>query len=179
MGTALEDLIGLSTKTRQRISVLDKRHPAHEMWRSVFFRAYRTFGTVYATAINIGVSSKEVNKLIQTDPEFAESIREANQDVGEMLVGETIRRAMNGSDLLLMFATKRFDPTFKEQQPVTNVLVDNRKTYIGFSPDQWDQLPDKSSVKLIEGTAEVVSQTVSQPVENVSHETLITLERSE
>lgn len=127
-----------------KLSRLDKRHPEHELWRSLFLRFHRQFGTLAPTCDAMGIATREVRRIIRDDPEFAEAIQDATLDLAEDLIAEAIRRAKGGSDLLLMFTIKKYNPSFKETyQPTSTITVNNTKTYIGFDPDAWDKLTQK------------------------------------
>lgn len=133
---------------------LHKDHPMCGHWRNLFFRTFREIGTIATTCDALGIKSSDVRKLIQTDPEFAESFQDARLDTQDKLEAEVIRRAMNGSDVLLMFAMKKLDPTYKDnyQQPTANLTV-NVKTYVGFDPDAWDKMnPETAKIISVEAT---------------------------
>ena len=135
---------------KRRAFVLSKEHPDHAAHRNLFFRMYRQMGTIANTCDTLGLDTKKVRQLQRTDPEFAEGITEAQEDFADTLEGEVYRRAMNGSDLLLMFAVKKHRPLFKENAPQQVNNTFNVKAYIGIDPENiWGEA--EPAQKTIEG----------------------------
>lgn len=139
--------------------VLQKAHPESAMWRNLFLRAIRQFGTVRNACDTLGIDSIKTRKLLRIDPELQAGVEDAMEDIGDMLEGEVYRRAMNGSDLLLMFALKKHKSSFKENQPVQSITINNTKTYVGFDPDAWDKLSQKEEKVLDITPDKIMSST--------------------
>lgn len=135
----------------KNVSRISDDHPAHDLWRGMFLRAFRNLGTVSLAADAIGVTAHEVRKLERSNVEFAEAMSNVRLDVVEDLTGELIKRAKGGSDILLMFLLKKLDNSYRDNhQSKIEVNVKNVKTYVGFNPDMWDKLDDKDHVALTE-----------------------------
>lgn len=155
---------------------LDQNHPLCDIWRNLFFRTLRQVGTLAATCEVLGLRSVEVRKLLITDQAFSETYQSVLQDTKELLEAEVLRRAMNGSDVLLMFALKKLDPSYKEQYQAPSSTTINVKTYVGFDPDAWDKRNGKTisvnstQVLDITPTVPLLEEKPELPVELVANE---------
>lgn len=108
--------------------------------RPIFLRVLRATGTIREAAESVGLSTKMVQEAMKRDPSFATLVVEAMGEHTELLEKELIRRAMNGSDLLLMFLLKARKPdTYREKTTVNGGPTYNVKAYVGFTPDEWDK----------------------------------------
>lgn len=111
-----------------------------EVWRTLFLRSLRSTGNLRSAAESVGVTTKQVRAAIRQDSSFASLVVEASEDFTLKLEGEAARRAMNGSDLLLMFVLKALKPEkYREKTTINGGPTVNVKTYVGFSPDDWDR----------------------------------------
>ena len=132
-----------------------------ESWRTLFLRVLRNKGTVRAAAEQIGLTTRSVRKAIKDDPAFAELVQEAMEDNTELLEEVALRRALEGDNLMTIFMLKARKPkvyrdNYREDgQSGPVVMV---KTYVGFSPDEWDKrVADKSGAapQVIDGQVQV------------------------
>lgn len=127
-------------------------HPHASQTRALFLRILRSAGTIREAAETVGISANMVRSAMHKDSSFASLVLEALEDHTEILEKEMIRRALNGSDLLLMFALKSRKPdVYREKTTVNTGPTVNMKAYIGFTPDQWDQ------AQVVESTATQVA----------------------
>ena len=79
-------------------------------WRRVFLAALRNSGNVRASCQAAGVSRKTAYQHKRDDPDFAGGWEEAHTEAVEVLEAELRRRALGGSDILLMFTLKAARP---------------------------------------------------------------------
>jgi hypothetical protein len=79
--------------------------------------AYRKLGTVVAACQAAGVGRRTWYWWRSEDPAFLEAVHEAEDAVADSLEQEAIRRAIDGSDLLLIFMLKSLKPAkFKDRR---------------------------------------------------------------
>src|ERR1043165_2710618 len=110
-------------------------------WRPLFLRVLRNSFTLREAAERIGITSLMVRSAMRDDPEFAELVNQAMEDATALLEAEAHRRAMEGSDLLLIFILKARNPNkYRDKPTEVNNKTINLKTYVGFSPDEWDSI---------------------------------------
>lgn len=87
--------------------------------------AYPHCGNLTQAAAMAGLHRDTVYGWLERDePGFADALRRAKDAAGDLLVGETIKRAMEGTsksaDLLLMFAVKAHRPEYREKYEVSH-----------------------------------------------------------
>lgn len=82
--------------------------------QEAFLDAYRELGTIKEAAAVAGIHRNMIYYWQEVDPEFAPRFKGADQDSRDALVAEARRRAMERSDILLMFLIKQKDPSFRE-----------------------------------------------------------------
>lgn len=124
-------------------------HP--EIWRPLFVRLLRSVGDIRMTAESVGVTTQMVRNAMRKDSSFALLVGDALEDHTSILEVEAVRRAMNGSDLLLMFMLKARNPEkYREKTTINGGTTLNVKAYVGFSPDDWDRsaVVDSTAVAL-------------------------------
>lgn len=86
-----------------------------------FLEAYAETGTVTHAATRAGIDRRTHYRWLQDDENYAEAFASAEQSVVDMLEGEAIRRATEGSDTLLIFLLKGLRPErYKERAHVTS-----------------------------------------------------------
>lgn len=118
--------------------VVQSEHP--EVWRPLFLRLLRSSGNLRITAESVGITTRMVRNAMRRDSSFAALVGDAIEDHTSLLEREAVRRAMNGSDLLLMFMLKARDPEkYREKTTINGGSTINVKAYVGFSPDEWDR----------------------------------------
>lgn len=93
-------------------------------WREAFLDNLEETGFVVESARAAGISHTQVYRERRTNPEFAERWNAALESATEHVEAEVVRRAMNGSDLLLMFYLKARKPeVYREQYDVRRVNI--------------------------------------------------------
>lgn len=132
-----------------------------EIWRPLFLRVLRNTGQIRDAAEAVGLTPQSVRSAMNRDPSFAVLVDESIVDATELLETECRRRALAGSDLLLIFMLKALKPDkYRDKvQPDKAGSVINVKTYVGFSPDDWDRLQDSlpaPQAQIVDSTATVV-----------------------
>lgn len=84
-----------------------------------FIAAYPTYRTITSTCNELGIGITTVRGWEELNPSFKRAFEEAKEAVGDLVEAEMLNRAMAGksamSDTLLIFATKRFKPEYREQ----------------------------------------------------------------
>lgn len=121
-------------------------------WRQLFFATLAQVGTVRKACDAIGISSQEVRQARRVDPAFDQLLTDYIEDFTERLEDVLYQKALAGHTVELIFALKGLNgPKYKERG--TNVVVNDNsrkiisaKTYIGFSPDDWEQQENKDVV---------------------------------
>lgn len=111
-------------------------------WRTLFLRVLRNKGTVRAAAEQIGLTTRSVRQAIKQDPAFAELVQEALEDNTELLEEVAYRRALEGDNLMTIFMLKARKPeVYRDnyRRDDANGPIVMVKTYVGFSPDEWDK----------------------------------------
>ena len=82
--------------------------------KRAFLTALATGVTVGEACQDAGISRRTAYDWREADAGFAADWAKADDDGRDSLVKEVRRRAMQGSDVLLMFLTKQRDPSFRE-----------------------------------------------------------------
>jgi hypothetical protein len=75
-----------------------------------FLEGYRAIGTISGGARYAGVSRNTVYQWMKTDPQFAEDVEQAHEEIIDSLEEAAIARAKNKSDLLTIFLLKHNRP---------------------------------------------------------------------
>lgn len=118
-----------------------------------FIAAVESVGTIAGAAKAIGIDRKYVYRWIDQYPEIAEPIRQAvergKSRLMDMLEAEATRRAMDGSDVLLIFLMKGNNPAkYRDNYNVAN--VDTPATYvIDLSSDDSPHIADVSPKSIL------------------------------
>lgn len=87
-----------------------------EQHKKAVLDAFIELGTVYHACKQAGVGRTTWYNWLKDDPEFAEAVSKAEEDVADDLEQEAIKRAKDGSDTLLIFLLKGHKPEkFKER----------------------------------------------------------------
>lgn len=152
-----------------------------EVWRPLFLRMLRSVGNLREAAESIGVTTNAVRAAMRKDSSFAMLVADAQADATAILEKEAWRRAMNGSDLLLMFLLKAENPEkYREKTTVNGGPTINVKAYVGFSPDQWDQhQQEELDGQTVDSTAQrVLSDNRSSSEADLGLQTPILADRS-
>ena len=102
-----------------------RRRPNTGHWRGPFLASLRNSGNVRASCEAAGVARSRVYKSRDEDEEFRAAWAEAEREAVELLEAEARRRAMKGSDVLLIFLLKAHDPKYRfaENVHVTGELT--------------------------------------------------------
>jgi hypothetical protein len=79
-------------------------------WRAPFLDAIRVSGNVRLATAAAGIDRSTPYRRAQRDPAFAAQWAAAEQDAVDTLEAEARRRALNGSDGLLMFLLRAHRP---------------------------------------------------------------------
>jgi hypothetical protein len=106
--------------------------------QEAFLSAFRNSGNIRASCKDAGVSRSMVEYWKKTDEEFKDALASAQADAVDVVAAEVLRRALTGSDILLMFLAKKLDPSFR----------DNAKWQI-----QGDGSNQPTEVRLVYGAA--------------------------
>ena len=87
-----------------------------------FLEAFPRYRTVTHTADALGIPRQSVYDWQANTPGFADAFVQAKEAVGDEVEAEMLRRALAGesqmSDTLLIFATKRFRPEYRDTYQV-------------------------------------------------------------
>jgi hypothetical protein len=128
----------------------------NQQWQTLFLRVLRNTGTVRSAAEQIGLTAKEVRTFMRANPAFAEEVADAQLDLQELIEAGAIRDALAGDNLMRIFmlkamAPERYRDNYRKDQDDRNINI-HLKTYVGFSPDEWDKQVNHPA-QVIDGTA--------------------------
>ena len=85
-------------------------------WQKRFLAAYADCWTITAACKAAGVSRATVDRERQRNEDFAVDLADAEQSVSDRLMAEGYRRALDGSDQLLMFFLRARRPDVYRDQ---------------------------------------------------------------
>jgi len=93
----------------------DLRLQEKRLKQQKFLHAYaEEFGMILKACKKAEIHPTTVRWWKANDPVFAEAYELAKKETIDCLEEEAIKRAFNGSDLLLMFLMKKLDPSYRE-----------------------------------------------------------------
>lgn len=117
--------------------------------QKAFLEFFGTYGTLALACHEVGIREERIHDWRKADPVFDAKFRAAEQRVGDKLVKEVIHRATVGeektiynkqgeavdtifekSDVLLMFATKRHRPEYRDKFEIPAIPVGGPTTNI-------------------------------------------------
>jgi hypothetical protein len=78
--------------------------------KRVFLSAFCSCGTLAGAGRASGIQAQNHHHWMRKDPQYAEYFHRAKEIAGDTLEEEARRRAMTGSDVLLIFLLKGFKP---------------------------------------------------------------------
>lgn len=138
--------------------------PAHA-WKRAFVLDLMKHGILVIAARNIGKRIRDVAYARKMDPDFDLYVKEAIELAKGELEYEARRRALAGSDFLLvkMLEANLPETYGKNAAPTGDIFV---KAYIGWSPDAWDE---QIKNKVVEG--EVVQVQPHKIIDESEHKT--------
>lgn len=96
-------------------------------WQPRFLEVFAATGNVRLAASAAGVSRSAPYKHARIDPEFAEKWLSAREDAVDTLEAEARRRALAGSDTLIMFLLKSLRPDVYRDRASLDVRLDLRR----------------------------------------------------
>ncbi len=100
-------------------TVLDKKH---------FLIQFAKTGNISATCDALGISRWAIyERWFETDEEFKALFKKAELQYLDKLTAECDRRALDKSDILLMFRMKKLDPSYRETGANINVSIQEVK----------------------------------------------------
>jgi hypothetical protein len=116
--SALTAPLGL-TSPHKPDKVTPKRPRRRKAWQRPWLQAYLDYGTIVAACEKAGVGRSTVYDEMKRNPDFQAIVTEIEESITESLEQEGIRRAMDGSDQLLMFMLRSRKPqTYSDQHRV-------------------------------------------------------------
>lgn len=101
--------------------------------KTSFLTAFADLGTVTHAARAAGVPRRTVYDWLERDPQFALGFRAAEQEAIDSLEREARRRAIAGSDTLLIFLMKGANPAKYRER--VDVMMDISKMVDGLTHD--------------------------------------------
>ncbi len=100
------------------------RLPLATEWRPIFLRVLRDTGIVRLAAEAAGVARQSAYRARDASPEFAAQWERATTESTELLVAEARKRALNGSDALLIFLLRAHGgPEYLNAGPRTTQIL--------------------------------------------------------
>jgi hypothetical protein len=116
-------------------------------WRAPFLETIRISGNVRLATNAAGVDRSTPYRRAGRDPAFAEAWAAAEQDAIDTLEGEARRRALNGSDGLLMFLLRAHRP--ERYRDSIDVRLDVRReaeriaAKLGMNPEEVLEIAER------------------------------------
>lgn len=105
------------------------KKPTPEQWNT-FCALLEDSGNVSLSARGAGIGRSTVYEAIQNDDSIRERVEDARETAIERLEHEARRRAMNGSDLLLIFLLKALKPEMYRDTYRMRVDADKPTDYV-------------------------------------------------
>jgi len=120
-------------------------------WREAFIAVLRGSGNVRHSCLQAGISRETAYKWRKEDKTFADRWEDAKEDAVEMLEYEARVRAMDSSDVLLMFLLKALKPEKYRERYEHRIPEGEREHVVIYLPDngtgKGKDLPKESDVK--------------------------------
>jgi hypothetical protein len=130
-------------------SKLTKHRPV--IWEKTYLSALAQTGNMTLSAQMAGISRGTAQERYQTSPEFRKACDDAINQGIDILEAEARRRAMGGSDLLLIFLLKAHRPDkYRDNYHVTTSNAPTTYTIDLGLPDDTPQLKDAQSGEVLE-----------------------------
>ena len=130
-------------------SKLTKHRPVN--WEKAYLIALAKCGNVTQAAEIAGISRATVRERYDTSPEFRKACDDAIDQGIDILEAEARRRALAGSDLLLIFLLKANRPDkYRDNYHVTTSSAPTTYTIDLGLPDDTPQLKDAESGEVLE-----------------------------
>jgi hypothetical protein len=117
-------------KTATKLDALKEDFPSLTVHQRRLLAAYSRSASVTTAAETAG-TCRQTHYLWLRLPEYAAAFAAAKEAAVERLEGECYRRAMAGSDNLLMFALKRHVPAYRDRQTIdmtTDATITHQNT---------------------------------------------------
>lgn len=89
--------------------------------KQAFITAYQQCATITGAAAAVGVHRSQHYSWLDKDPWYVDQFEHAEQSVVDMLESEAVRRAIAGSDTLLIFLLKGLRPDRYQQRTSVEV----------------------------------------------------------
>jgi hypothetical protein len=121
-------------------------------WRPAFLDAIRVSGNVRLATNAAGIDRSTPYRRAQRDPKFAEAWAAAEQDAVDTLEAEARRRALHGSDGLLMFLLRAHRP--ERYRDSIDVRLDVRReaeriaAKLGMSADEVLEIAQRRAAEM-------------------------------
>ena len=96
-------------------------------WEDRFLAVFSATGNVRLAASAVGIHRATPYKHAQVDPEFAQAWLAAREDAVDTLEAEARRRALAGSDTLIMFLLRSLRPDVYRERATVDVNLDLRR----------------------------------------------------
>ena len=120
-----DHLPALPGSTPPTLSPSTARHRHRRDWRPVFLAHFRNSGNVREAAEAAGVDRSTPYRTAERDPGFAAKWAAAGEDAADVLEFEARRRALAGSDALLLSLLRAFRP--ERYRDTRNIHVEVRR----------------------------------------------------
>lgn len=113
----------------------------------------------------VGITSRKVRSEMTSNPAFAVLVNDSLLDATELLEASAFKRALEGDNLMTIFLLKGLKPekyrdNYKASDDANRPII-NVKTYVGFSPDDWDM-----KIAASQNPAQVTIDAVATKIED-------------
>jgi hypothetical protein len=118
--------------------------------KTAFLKAFSKSGTISCAARMVGLERKTIYNWLETDQDFFDSFHHAEEEITETLEELAFKKAVEGSDRMIVFLLQSRRPEKYRNQPLNMGLYGRPGNNIySKSPDQRD-LEKMSSKELID-----------------------------
>jgi len=134
-----------------KVALIKKTKSNAGEWQDAFIAVLRGSGNIRHSCEQAGISRKTAYQWKKQDKTFSEKWKDAKEDAIEMLEYEARVRAMESSDVLLMFLLKALKPEKYRERYEHRIPEGEREHVVIYLPDngtgKGKGLPKESDVK--------------------------------
>ena len=131
-------------------------------WAPKALEIYSEVGIVTLAAKGAGVHPVSVHTLKRENEAFAAAWKDADEQAGDALEAEALRRARDGSDTLLIFLLKRKRPEFRDNYHVQ--VSGNSEQPLRLEVQAFAQIAEEAEKHLGTQTQEAIEEAVAEIV---------------
>lgn len=142
----MSEIIQRNSTTKKGYRQNDNSHQeqrAEFIWERAFLETLRTHGVVTAACLSANIDRSTAYKARERDEVFASRWDDALEQACDLLEFEAKKRAMQGSDTLLIFLLKAHRPDKYRERLDVNVSLKPPKPYSEMTDAELDEFEEK------------------------------------